>query len=488
MQGHPEASRLWEKHIDKIVRELGFKPTTHEPCIYEGYIRGERCIFKRQVDDFALATQNPETAHEFFDLIDDKLKMPMKRFGLVTLFNGVDILQSRYYVKMSVQTYLEKISDKHLEAWMNDDLKDMVNRPLPMPATESFKKSFETAVGDPDEKVQHKLEKEYKFKYRSGIGEVIYAMVTCRPDVSTAVHKCAQHSACPAKPHYNAVKHILKYLYTTRDDGIYFWRVKPLMDLPEHPLPKHCASQHGQIACNARRPTHDALEPYTFVDSDWASCLKTRRSTTGMNVKLAGGTIYYKTRLQQTVACSSTEAEFMAACDAGKVILYIRSILWDLNIPQQAASILYEDNDGCTAMANAQKPTSRTRHMDIRYFALSDWVERDMMILERIDTSVNEADHFTKVLDRTLFYRHVDHIMGHIPPPYSPCHDQSAYRGQPIVRNEDVTRDTLVVKPPVARAAKCDWILNNWVQVIAHQVIPVQSNPVILPHWIVGGC
>ena len=48
----------------------------------------------------------------------------------------------------------------------------------------------------------------------------------------------------------------------------------------------------------------------------------------------------------------------MAACDTGKMILYVRSILWDLkNIPQEAATLLYEDNDGCTAMGNAQKPT-----------------------------------------------------------------------------------------------------------------------------------
>lgn len=133
-------------------------------------------------------------------------------------------------------------------------------------------------------------------------------------------------------------------------------------------------------------------------------CTKTRRSLTGINVKLAGGPIAYKTKLQPTVAMSSTEAEFMAACDAGKMMLFIRSILWDLDIPQQAASILYEDNDACTAMANAQKPTTRTRHMDIRYFALSDWVEHDMIVLERIHTSVNEADHLTKLLDRTLFY------------------------------------------------------------------------------------
>jgi hypothetical protein len=42
--------------------------------------------------------------------------------------------------------------------------------------------------------------------------------------------------------------------------------------------------------------------------------------------------------------------------------------------------------------------------MDIRYFALAECVERDLVILERIHTSVNEADHLTKTLDKKLFY------------------------------------------------------------------------------------
>jgi hypothetical protein len=99
------------------------------------------------------------------------------------------------------------------------------------------------------------------------------------------------------------------------------------------------------------------------------------------------------------------------------MILFLRSIMWDLGIPQQAASILYEDNDVATAMANAQKPTTRTRHMDIRFFALSDWVERDLILLERIHTSINESDPLTKTLERTLFYRHVDstHVLTVLP-------------------------------------------------------------------------
>ncbi len=115
----------------------------------------------------------------------------------------------------------------------------------------------------------------------------------------------------------------------------------------------------------------------------------------------------------------------MAAYEFGKMLLYVRSILWDLNVPQEAASRLYEDNNACTAMAKVQKPTSRTRHMHIWYHVLCEWVERDLIILERVDTTINETDHFTKLLSCTLFHRHIDYIMGHVLPEYLPAYEQS---------------------------------------------------------------
>jgi hypothetical protein len=122
------------------------------------------------------------------------------------------------------------------------------------------------------------------------------------------------------------------------------------------------------------------------------------------------------------VVLSSTEVEFTAACNIGRIALFIRSILWDLDIPQEAATISYEDNDGCTAMGNAQKPMVRTRHIDIKYFALCDWVERDLIRLEQIDTSINISNHLTKSLTRILFDRHANYLFGHIPPKYSPVY------------------------------------------------------------------
>ncbi len=135
---------------------------------------------------------------------------------------------------------------------------------------------------------------------------------------------------------------------------------------------------------------------HAYADLDWATCVKTRRSFGATCIQLAGGTIAYKCKFQPTVAGFSTEAKFMAAYDTGKMTLFVCSILWDLNIPQEAATVLYEDNDACTAMGNAQKPTTHTRHIDIKYFFICEWIERDLMLLERIDTSINMSDHLTK--------------------------------------------------------------------------------------------
>lgn len=151
---------------------------------------------------------------------------------------------------------------------------------------------------------------------------------------------------------------------------------------------------------------------HAFADLDWGSDKTHRRSVTGIVIMFAGGIIGYKTKYQDTRAHSSTETEFVAACDAAKLILFFRSLLDDLGIPQTQATIIYEDNKGALMMAIAQQPTRQTRHLDIIHFILLDWVERDLIILKTISTSDNAADAFTKLLSKQLFYRHFDTFMG----------------------------------------------------------------------------
>jgi hypothetical protein len=87
-------------------------------------------------------------------MIDGHLSMPIKRMGSVTLFNGIDILQSRHYVKISCQKYIEKFCMKYLLTWLKDT--PISVRPTQMPPSKAFLDGFQTAEGDPDEKIQEK--------------------------------------------------------------------------------------------------------------------------------------------------------------------------------------------------------------------------------------------------------------------------------------------------------------------------------------------
>ena len=136
----------------------------------------------------------------------------------------------------------------------------------------------------------------------------------------------------------------------------------------------------------------------------------------------------------------------MEAAVMGRMMLYCRSVLWDLGVPQCAATVGYEDNDACTFMAMAQKPTPRIRHIDIKYHALCQWVEQDLIKLEHIRTNINVADIFTKQLTTVLFRRHCDYLMGRVPPQYSSMYKgvAAAYNksADKEVRGEDVLRWT----------------------------------------------
>ena len=188
-----------------------------------------------------------------------------------------------------------------------------------------------------------------------------------------------------------------------------------MSQLPEGPEP---------IVHNDNHQTMDDIQPenattlQAMVDSDWAGDTNHQQSVSGIILSIAGGCILYKTKYQDTLALSTTEAEFTAACDAGKAILYVRSILEEINVPQDMATTLFIDNNGALLMGNAQQPTRRTRHMDLKKFSLLDWIKRDLMIMKRVKSADNSSDVVTKQTGRQLFYRHFDLIMGRIKPPY----------------------------------------------------------------------
>ena len=102
LKGHPDAPHQWFYHIDNILQTYQFIPTAHAPCIYRATINKENVIFLCQVDDFAMATNNEQLYTQICNSLDTNfLVLPMKRQGLLTHNDGLDIVQTRTFITAS---------------------------------------------------------------------------------------------------------------------------------------------------------------------------------------------------------------------------------------------------------------------------------------------------------------------------------------------------------------------------------------------------
>ena len=119
-----------------------------------------------------------------------------------------------------------------------------------------------------------------KYPYRELVGALMYIATCTRPDIAHAVGEDAKFCERYNKSHWTAAKRILKYLKTTQDMSIV-----------------SSGFNKGELI--------------GFADANWAGDLDTRRSTTGYVFFLNGSAISWNSKLQPTVATSSTEAEYM---------------------------------------------------------------------------------------------------------------------------------------------------------------------------------
>ena len=144
-----------------------------------------------------------------------------------------------------------------------------------------------------------------------------------------------------------------------------------------------------------------------------------QKSTTGFLALFVGAVFFGKTKLQPTIALSSTEGEIRAGCTTAKCALYLRKVLADVGLQQDGPTPIYEDNQATIQFSNHNRPSGRTRHIAREGYATQEWVQDGQIIFLKIDTKVNPADAMTKLLYKILHQRHFYQIMGRYGSPHA---------------------------------------------------------------------
>ena len=159
--------------------------------------------------------------------------------------------------------------------------------------------------------------------YSNLVGSLLYLSITTIPDLAQAVGALARYMSKPTTNQFNAAIHVLRYLTGTANKGIVFTK------------------------------NTDGIVLHGYCDADYAGNLDNRRSTTGYCFLSSGAIISWSSRLQQTVAVSTAEAEYMAAAAAVKEALWLQHLWADVDLPVQSTTI-------CSAQSSSQSSSFTT--------------------------------------------------------------------------------------------------------------------------------
>lgn len=208
----------------------------------------------------------------------------------------------------------------------------------------------------------------------------MYIAIATRPDILHSVNKLSQFNSHPHKEHLASAKHILRYLSHTSQYSLHF------------------QASGSPMVC--------------FSDSDWAGGSDDRKSYTGYVFIMASTTVSYESKKQQTVALSSTEAEYMAISAAAKEVIYLRGLLKELGFEHIAKDPTIMNGDNISAQQLVRNPVfhARSKHIDVKIHHVREIYKKGEIDMRYVPTTENAADIFTKILPKTKFKNNIERI------------------------------------------------------------------------------
>ena len=359
LYGLKQASRAWNGKFNESIVKIGFRRCNADRCLYVKEQNGIICYVLLYVDDLLIFCRDMKTIVAVKKLLSEEFEMT--DLGKANSFLGMQIEQDieNGTIVINQTEYLKKVLHKF-------KMQDCKPKATPM------EKGLHLEKGDANKCSNH--------PYRELIGCLTYAHCTTRPDICAATGYFSRFQSCFNENHYNHAKRILNYIKATIDLKMHFKRDEKAETL------------------------------VGYSDSDWAGDKNDSKSTSGYVFKLFGNTVSWASRKQQTVAKSSTEAEYMALSDALGECDWIKKLLNDMKIEFEQPIPIYEDNTSCIRIAVEPREYKRMKHIDVKYMLIRDQVEKGEYEIIQISTEDQTADIMTKGLDKTLFTKHRNNL------------------------------------------------------------------------------
>ena len=358
LYGLKQAPRQWQKKLKKTLESLDFRQVTSDMAVYHNPTT--RVIIITYVDDFLIMGSDKEAIQGYKARLGEIFTMT--DLGPASHFLGVRITRDRNsrLIYLSQGAYFARI----LEKFGLGECRP-VNTPMERNALSALLPRDDADSASPSERED----------YSSKTGSLMYGMTQTRPDLAFLLSALSRYMANPSPTHSQLAKRGLRYLQKTR--------------------------QYGLVLGGVKKADDAAWNITAWADSDWKGHRSTGRSTYGWLVQIEDSTISWRAKRHETVALSTTEAEYTALSQCARELAWIRSLFSELQLPLNIPILLNGDNQGSLKLCRNPELHQRTKHIPLVEHHIREEVEAGRIDVQYVSTHEQIANGLTKPLDTT---------------------------------------------------------------------------------------
>ena len=215
---------------------------------------------------------------------------------------------------------------------------------------------------------------------------LLFLVKYSRPDIANSVRELSKVNDGAGERHYKELIRCLRYVFGTREKALVFL---PVM--------------------RDEKDVQWSLEGY--CDSDFAGDKDKRISVTGFCVYVCGCLVSWKSRGQKHVTLSSTEAEYVAVSELCQEIMFVRNILEFVGVKVKLPITVFCDNVGAIFLAYNAKTGGRTKHIDVKYHYVREFVYKDEVQIVFVHSENNHSNVFTKNTSQKVYGQQTGEFM-----------------------------------------------------------------------------
>ena len=363
------AALLWYNDFRKGLEDKGYVFNPYDPCVANKLIDKLRHTVRFHVDDLMCSHMDPRVNDDFEEWLNHMYgshgKVTTTRGGIHEYLGMTFDFTEKGKVKIDMIDYMEAMVDEF-------PMNFKPNETAPSPAAGDL-----FAEGEGDDLETQRSETFHKF-----VAKGLFACKRARPDIHPTIAVLSTRVKKPNEDDWMKLHRLLKYINGTRKDKLIL--------------------------------SADNLHVIKwYVDCAFA-VHPDFRSHTGGNMTYGQGTPVSMSRKQKLNTRSSTEAELVGPDDLSTLILWTR-LFMEAQGYEIEKNILYQDNKSTILLERNGKKSSgkRTRALNIRYFFLTDQIQKGNLTVEYRPTTEMVADYFSKPLQGKLFQKFRKSIMGH---------------------------------------------------------------------------